>query len=200
MPSPTITITGIEDILNSLDNKNVRKGVRSGLNKLGTRIKKAVQDAAANEYNLQKSKIKAASRRTQRAAASRLSWSLFVSSARNPLINFGAKQNGVSFTKNQIRRTRKDRQIGPVSVQVRRRGARKDITGTPGVFIARMPTGHIGIFRRKRGRGRLPVNELFTISVSEMISSAKVQQKQNKVFNRTSEKFILGAVIKELEK
>ena len=38
-----------------------------------------------------------------------------------------------------------------------------------GAFIATMPSGHTGIFRRK-GAGRLPIEELYTDSVTEIIT------------------------------
>ena len=55
-------------------------------------------------------------------------------------------------------------------VSVRIGPKRKVIRNT---FLARMPSGHIGVFSR-RGNGRLPIDELFTIAISEAFSSKKV--------------------------
>lgn len=70
-----------------------------------------------------------------------------------PIIKFAARQTstGVTF---QIKR-----ESGPKSI--------------PHAFIAGMKSGHAGVFRRS-GTHRLPIEERFTLSLADMISSNDV--------------------------
>ena len=45
----------------------------------------------------------------------------------------------------------------------------------PKAFVARMPTGHVGVYRRK-GRPRLPIMELYGPSVPQMIGNEEVMR------------------------
>jgi len=45
----------------------------------------------------------------------------------------------------------------------------------PGSFVARMPNGGIGVFRRKQGAGRLPIRKLTGPSVPHMLDHEDVQ-------------------------
>ena len=57
-------------------------------------------------------------------------------------------------------------------VSVKVMGSRKTI---PGSFMARMPGGGIGVFRRKQGAGRLPIRRLAGPSVPQMLDHEDVQ-------------------------
>lgn len=57
-----------------------------------------------------------------------------------------------------------------VSVSVRR-GSRKVLAGA---FIARMPSGHTGVFMRRSGK-RLPIDEKYTISVPGMLGAKQIE-------------------------
>ncbi len=57
-----------------------------------------------------------------------------------------------------------------VSVSVRR-GSRKTLRGA---FIARMPSGHTGVFMR-RGSKRLPIDEKYTVSVPGMLGAKQIE-------------------------
>lgn len=63
-----------------------------------------------------------------------------------------------------------------VSVQVKRRGGRKVVRGA---FIARMRSGHEGVFRRQVEGGkrvpRLPIKELFSTSPAEVIGDRGIE-------------------------
>ncbi len=72
---------------------------------------------------------------------------------RIPLINFGAKQFKRAGVKVNAR------------TQLRAVGVKKH--SIPGAFISTMPSGHRGVFKR-RGRGRLPINELRGPSVGHV--------------------------------
>jgi hypothetical protein len=63
-------------------------------------------------------------------------------------------------------------------------------SGEPNTFVARMPSGHIGLYRRKPGathkrmgpgrRSTLPIEEMFMISPSEMLSGKRIRTKLQK--------------------
>lgn len=59
-----------------------------------------------------------------------------------------------------------------IGVSVRVMEGRKKI---PGSFVARMPGGGIGVFRRKQGAGRLPIRKLTGPSVPHMLDHDNVQ-------------------------
>lgn len=83
----------------------------------------------------------------------------------------------------------------PVSVSIRKGGGRKTSSTW---FVARMKSGHVGIFRRKdphvRPSKRLPIKEVFTISVPEMLQAREVMElvKTNTVarFDKEFERLI----------
>jgi len=45
----------------------------------------------------------------------------------------------------------------------------------PGTFIATMPNGNIGVYERK-GKGRLPIQQLYTIAIPEAFTAEQVQE------------------------
>lgn len=82
-----------------------------------------------------------------KAAISDLLWRMDVSGEVVPVADFPHRQ-----TRRGVR----------VSINV---GASKLI---PSAFVARMRSGHVGVFRR-RGEGRLPIDEAFTTRVSDVV-------------------------------
>jgi hypothetical protein len=91
---------------------------------------------------------------------------------RIPLVKFGARPSSPGKRKPRI----------GVSVQVKR--ARKVV---PGSFVARMKSGHVGMFTRD-GDGRLPISQKFGLSVPEMIGNdevmARIQAGADDRFNK----------------
>lgn len=116
-------------------------------------------------YKLKAADIKSAMR-VKRASQSRLTASVIASGRPVPLIQYGARQTSKGVT---------------VSVL----NGRKLI---PGAFIAKMPTGHIGVFVRepggkhkkvmKAGKAswhQLPIRELFGPAIPDALSNAGVR-------------------------
>ncbi len=58
-----------------------------------------------------------------------------------------------------------------VTVQVKRRAGRKRLGKA---FIATMPSGHKGVFTRRKGVARLPVGELFSTAVGQYLDDESV--------------------------
>lgn len=89
-----------------------------------------------------------------------------------PLINFGARPSSPGRRKPAL----------GVSVQVKKQ--RKVLRHS---FVARMKSGHIGVFQRE-GEFRLPIEQKFGPSIPEMISNEKVinliQENANERFKK----------------
>lgn len=98
---------------------------------------------------------------------SRLVWRMDVSGAPVPLAEFPYRQTrkGVSVAVNTGKR-----------VMVK------------GAFVARMKSGHVGIYHR-RGKARLPIDEAFTTRVSDVFNDSgmipELQAKTNAVFRNS---------------
>jgi hypothetical protein len=94
----------------------------------------------------------------------------------------------------------KSRQV--VTVIVRRGHAQ---TGAPNVFLARMKSGHIGVYRKKPDathrirpdgqRTQLNITEEYMLSVPEMVSSKKIRPK----LQRSITKFMRDTFMEETE-
>ena len=91
---------------------------------------------------------------------------------------FSPKQTGVTVVKTtkNIRIFKRRRASGSgVSVEIKR-GQRKLL---PRTFIAKMKSGHMGVFERA-GKARLPIKEKVTIDVQYMFGSKKVIEATKK--------------------
>ena len=114
-----------------------------------------------------------------------LVWTMRVSGKAIPLAAFPFRQFG-----------RKKGRHGGVAVALNTTGPKTTILGA---FVARMPTadpmkrGHLGIFRR-RGRGRLPIDEAFGPTIAALFKNAGmisgVQYAAQTVFSRTFERLL----------
>jgi hypothetical protein len=64
--------------------------------------------------------------------------------------------------------------------------------GTPNRFIAEMPSGHLGVFRRTQGSKSLPISESKSESVPEMIRTkvirAQIEKRATEVFVKAIER------------
>lgn len=78
----------------------------------------------------------------------------------------------------------------PVTVSIKKGGGRK---GKSTWFVARMKSGHIGVFER-RGAAPYPIKEVFTISVPEMLRkrdiTAQVHKNTRERFNKEFERLV----------
>ncbi|MGE4193077.1 MAG: phage tail protein [Pseudodesulfovibrio sp.] len=64
-----------------------------------------------------------------------------------PLMNYPVRPSKIGGRKPKV----------GVSAQIKRHGARKTVRGS---FVARMKSGHVGVFKRNSGAPRLPIREL----------------------------------------
>jgi hypothetical protein len=87
-----------------------------------------------------------------------------------PLVRFSPRPAGVT----------RRRPPGGVSVLVK--AQRKRITGS---FVARMKSGHLGIFQRQ-GTDRLPIEEKFGPALAQMLDNPEVNER---IRERAAERF-----------
>ena len=123
------------------------------LNRAATTVRAEAGRRIRERYNLRVSVIKD-DLRLVRARRGSLESQVIARGAPIPLIEFGARQS---------------RRAG-LTVQVRRDRGRKRVRNA---FIATMKSGHRGAYAR-RGRERLPIDELYSIGVPSMFSQREI--------------------------
>jgi hypothetical protein len=64
-----------------------------------------------------------------------------------------------------------------VSFRIKRTGGRKQLGGS---FVAKMRSGHVGVYRRK-GKARLPIEEQFTIGLPKMFMARRTIAALDKI-------------------
>lgn len=104
-----------------------------------------------------------------------------------------ARGKPVALAEFNARQSKAKKVKGQVTVQVLRAGGRKVVRGNPRLkgkpFIATMKSGHVGIFQRV-DKSRLPIRELFSISVPKAMSSRAIENAIRKVaFDRFTKEF-----------
>ncbi len=145
------------------------KAAVRALNRAADQTKTEAKRQIAAVYNL-KSSAAAEQIATSKAFAGRLVATVTVRGRAIPLVQFDARW--------------KQGQPGGATVKVKRGGNRKNIRGA---FIARMKSGHTGVFVRQGG-ARLPVRELYTIGLPRMFLAKVVQDAVRKVATESFEK------------
>ncbi len=163
-----ITMEGVDDALASLDlmDRNIERGAVSALNKIGAQGVTVSVRTMTNEYNIKTRDVKKGVRLIRARAGSaqragRIYATIAASGGAFPLFKFGGlpkapvSQAGIPAPYKGRRRA---------SVRVRRGAGR---TTLKHAFVARMRSGHVGIFER-RGPRSLPVKELYSLGVAQM--------------------------------
>jgi hypothetical protein len=140
-------------VLRSLDatREEVKGAVTRSLNKTATTVRNEASTEIRKIYNLKAGVIK---KQIKIKKANRANPTAIISASGRPipLIEFTARQ----------------RKAG-VSVLIKR-GQRKVVRSA---FIAKMPSGNVGVFQRK-GKLRLPIRELFSISLPRVFTSKAI--------------------------
>ncbi|MCG5538947.1 phage tail protein [Halorhodospira sp. 9622] len=129
----------------------------SATNRTLTKLRTAANREVRRAYNLRARDVRKAMR-IVRAGRGQSAGFLIVEGPRVPLNAFGARQ------------TRRG-----VTVRVRKGSGRRLVRGA---FKARMPSGHEGVFVRRRQGGqrarRLPIDERYSLSVAQMLRAEGV--------------------------
>ena len=155
MPSLQVKLD-IDPVLRSLDRLGIQlaeKAITRSLNKTINSVKTDASRKVREELTLLDKDVKRdlAVRRARRGG---LEAAVVVSVRATGLIKFRARQTARGTT-----------------VQVKRKGGRQRL---PHAFIAKMPSGHRGVFTRRKGVSRLPINELFSTSVGKFLGDERV--------------------------
>ena len=160
-----VKIEGIEGLLRDLDPQLQTKVVVSTVNELASNARATAKRRIRSVYNIKARDIDIRIKKANRTNAYAV---LTIPTARTPLIKFGARWKSYRTP------------IG-ASVMVRK-GNRKKIRGA---FIATMPSGHTGVYRRD-GSGSLPIDELESLSVGKMflMYEPEIQRYLNRRFEK----------------
>lgn len=130
--------------------KALPKIVSRSINKVATYTRTKIVKEITADVNLKRGDVTKRNVRMKKASYRRWSASIGISGRRVPVHHFGARQ------------TRKG-----VSYKIRKSAGRQTIAGA---FIAKMPSGHEGVFRRV-GKTAFPIIELYGPSVPQVMSS-----------------------------
>lgn len=171
----TVKLEGLKEAMESLDPKRVKQAARSALAKVA---KSAVSTCSAEirqVYNVKKSDLDPRINVTP-PRADNLTAIITISGTSMSLSYFGARQlagarvitRGKEGMKTAVRK--RVAKFAGVEVSVQK-GKRTQLRQA---FMARMKSGHIGVFRRM-GKSRLPIMEKAVISIGSMAQAAKVQ-------------------------
>jgi len=183
----SIKLKGVEEALKTFDSKPVITAARRSLKETVASARTAASRAIRERYHISKVNIDRYLVKYLKATEliAILEARASTRTATLPLIYFRVKKPGLRLVKEkgkikEIQKTRRAK--GLVQVQV--------VKGKPWAplkhaFIAKMPSGYIGIFERV-GKERLPIRELKTIDVPLMFTQRNVM---NTTIKRALEKW-----------
>lgn len=156
----TLRVEGAEEMKRRIraTPKIIINARRSAVNKIASQAMTQTKKVIREIYNI-KSKDMAPYLKIQKAKSNQTYAILEASGRPIPLYKFGARPVMPVEQKGIPVRGRK-----PVTVKVKRKGARKIIRHG---FVARMRSGHMGIFERV-GTASLPIRELYSIGIKRM--------------------------------
>lgn len=135
----------------SFDRTVLPQATASALNRTATTGRVQASRRIRERYNLKAGAIRA-QMRIVRANRGRLTAEVIASGRPIPLIEFAARQVGTGVSVSVIRGSRKVRLHA---------------------FIAKMKTGHVGVYERT-SRRRLPIKELFSVSLPRAFTRAEI--------------------------
>lgn len=140
----------------------VPKAFTSAINRVGQGVKTEASRKIRETYRIRSSDVsKYGNIRVTRASPERMQL-LLTSRGRNiPLIRFATSPNKPP-----------DKQPKVLKASVKREGGRKPI---PGAFVARMRSGHVGVFERA-GKSRTPIEEKYGPAVPVMLNNPEITQ------------------------
>ncbi len=157
--------------------KAVPKAAARAINRAATAAKTEAWKQIKKDYTIKQTYVRKAWDKITKATASNLSAKLI---SRGPVM-------ALSYFKIKPKSPPKRRPKNPVYAQVRNDGG-----GTiRGAFVARMKSGHTGVFHRTRGNQSLPIKQNFGPSVPQMLGSetvsAFIEKRASEVLNKRFE-------------
>lgn len=188
-----IQITGIKELMKTLDPNKVRLATNSALNKVASQAKTEASKQIRSEYNIKAGNVNKNMKLATRARGNQMEAEITGTKRGMALSYFGAKQVGGIANKKGFRYTRRATKGpllkyggqslhgGAVSVEVRK-GARKTVSTDPSAFITRFRSGHFAVVQRE-GKGRLPIKQLMGPGVALLFGSKKIMAATKKLIN-----------------
>lgn len=158
--------------VDNLDAAVKGRATARALNRAATTVRSEARKEIRKRWNVAASRVNKVIQIRQ-ASAGRLEALVYARDRRLALSAFGG---------------RLQKRSGNVSVQVLKGGPRKIVSGNPKhvgrPFLATVGKGrHLGIFQRE-GRGRLPMRELFTVSIPSGLVNSKISEILRRVASR----------------
>lgn len=136
------------------------KAAVSSLNRVGASTRTKISSEVRQDYNIKKSDLDKRILKPTKASPSILRTKISIRGPRIPLFAFGGKP-------------RQPKQRANASAEIKA-GKRKSFSH---FFVAKMPSGHIGIFKRtgrfSKGK-RETIAEVFSLSAAEMAGTKKI--------------------------
>ena len=198
----TIRVEGVDQTrlwLKALANKKVRGVYASALKKTADETKSKTAKLITKRYNIKLKDVR------KKISVRRHDWDLYslLSKAKKgiPLIKFGSKKEGMSMKKFKASKktitglTRNKKPLGIVEVEIIK-GQKKQF---PHAFLAKMKSGHVGVFVRKGTFGRQgnpnleKIKEVHSLDVPTMMGETSISKKIQKFVPKTVQKFFAAA-------
>jgi len=157
--------------------QHVAESMNRAVAAMDTQIRRGI----SQRYQVTQKQIKAHSR-SRKATARLLTASVTISdSAKSawPMYDFKVNPRGVN-----------PRRRRPLQISILRGKAET----FRHAFIAKMKSGHEGVFEREKGAGRLPIKELFSVTPAVMASQSVVAAEVEKAGYATFEKRLTHAI------
>lgn len=156
-----------EAMLRGIPN-GIERAVAGTVNKALGKVKTEMKAKVTSEYNIKKMEVEKLLV-LQKANFSTLRGTISARSYRTPLSKFIGTHSRKNGIKVRVKKTE-----GFKNSQGKER-----LFGKP--FVANVETGHegtqhMGIFQRKTQKGRYPIEQLYTVSISEMLGSKTVSE------------------------
>lgn len=160
-----VDLKGIEELKRTLDPKKFQRAIIRALDRTAKQGRVEAQRAIRSEYNIKlkdlSGHIKTDIHPSKMQAVISAKGSVLPLKLFNPrqVIEARDRKSGGLYSK--LRKAKPgSKGVAGVTVMVKQ-GHRKLVRGG---FMAKMPSGHIGVFKRE-GKARLPIRELFSVSM-----------------------------------
>ncbi len=157
--------------------KAIPKAAAKSINKAATAAKNEAWKQVKKDYTIKRARVSKAWDKITKATASNLSAKL---TSRGSVM-------ALSYFTTKPKSPPKRRPKNPVFVQVRRDGG----GSIPSAFVARMKSGHTGVFHRTSGNQSLPIQQNYGPSVPQMLGSksvsAFIEERASEVLNQLFE-------------
>lgn len=182
MDDKFIQLHGYDQLRQSLNPKIVDKAAKAAINKALSKGRTEVSTQIRKKWNIKKKDLDK-KLTIKKANGTYLSGSFLARSRPISTTYYGAKQftpHGVANRAGKKTRKRKTGKSG-VFTQILRNGKK---THQPHAFIAKMKSGHIGVFERVNKK-RLKIREYNTITIASMFGQKEVYEPALKKIEQT---------------